>query len=271
VTARGFDALVTATRRRGDGEARHLVAVARTLFGWATRRGIIPTDPMAEWLAQQRGGRNQLPRWMAQPARERVLDDAEVAWLWAAVSGGSFGAQARAFIVLLLLTGCRAGEIAKLDWSEVDLNASAIRLPSERTKNGTAHAVTLSGLAKSALSSIAPGLPVARRTPTAGPVFGGGIRNNTGRLLISVRCAVGLREHWTWHDLRRTVATGLARLGCPVHVTEAVLNHVQGEKSGLARVYQRHDHREESRVWLLRWQTYIGDVCGVDIEADPPP
>jgi hypothetical protein len=46
---------------------------------------------------------------------------------------------------------------------------------------------------------------------------------------------------WSVHDLRRTVATGLQRLGVRLEVTEAVLNHISGSRGGIAGVYQRHD------------------------------
>jgi integrase len=59
--------------------------------------------------------------------------------------------------------------------------------------------------------------------------------------------------HWTFHDLRRTAATGMARLGVPVRVTEAVLNHVSGTGGGIVAVYQRHDFAEEKRDALERW------------------
>jgi hypothetical protein len=60
-------------------------------------------------------------------------------------------------------------------------------------------------------------------------------------------------EHWTVHDIRRTVATGLQRLGVRFEVTEAVLNHVSGSKGGVAGVYQRHDWKSEKRDALVAW------------------
>jgi hypothetical protein len=50
---------------------------------------------------------------------------------------------------------------------------------------------------------------------------------------------------WTLHDLRRTVATGLQRLGVRLEVTEAILNHISGSRGGIAGVYQRHDWAAE--------------------------
>jgi integrase len=59
---------------------------------------------------------------------------------------------------------------------------------------------------------------------------------------------------WTWHDLRRTAALGLQRLGCPHDVIEAVLAH---RKAGVAGIYQRHDFLEERCAWLSSWARHL--------------
>ena len=64
-------------------------------------------------------------------------------------------------------------------------------------------------------------------------------------------------EPWRVHDLRRTLATGLRRLGVRFEVTEAVLNHVSGAKGGVAGVYQRHDWKDEKRAALDGWARHI--------------
>jgi hypothetical protein len=56
------------------------------------------------------------------------------------------------------------------------------------------------------------------------------------------------------HDLRRTVATGLQRLGIRLEVTEAVLNHVSGTRAG---IYQRHDWASEKRAALDAWAAHV--------------
>ena len=64
---------------------------------------------------------------------------------------------------------------------------------------------------------------------------------------------------WTVHDLRRTAATGMAALGTPPHVVEAVLNHRSGARGGLVAVYQHYQHREERKAALLGWgQKVVG-------------
>jgi hypothetical protein len=66
------------------------------------------------------------------------------------------------------------------------------------------------------------------------------------------------------HDLRRTLATGLQRLGVRFEVTEAVLNHVSGAKSGVAGIYQLHDWKDEKRDALSRWADHLAAITAED-------
>ena len=59
---------------------------------------------------------------------------------------------------------------------------------------------------------------------------------------------------WTVHDLRRTVATGLARLGCSRVVQDRILNHVD---SSVGAIYDRHTYDPEARIWLQKWADYM--------------
>ena len=47
-------------------------------------------------------------------------------------------------------------------------------------------------------------------------------------------------EGWRLHDLRRTAASAMARLGHPPYVVAAVLNHSPGAIQGITVVYNRH-------------------------------
>ena len=64
-------------------------------------------------------------------------------------------------------------------------------------------------------------------------------------------------EHWSPHDLRRTVRTGLARLGCPNEVGEAILGH---SKKGIEGTYNLHTYDKECRIWLQKWADYLDDL-----------
>jgi integrase len=59
---------------------------------------------------------------------------------------------------------------------------------------------------------------------------------------------------WTVHDLRRTVATGLAKLGCPRVVQDRILNHVD---SSVSAIYDVQRYNAEARDWLQKWAETI--------------
>jgi integrase len=65
---------------------------------------------------------------------------------------------------------------------------------------------------------------------------------------------------WVLHDLRRTAATGMARLNFPPHVVDKVLNHVSGTIRGVAAVYNRFEYLEERRAALEAWGRYVQNV-----------
>jgi integrase len=69
--------------------------------------------------------------------------------------------------------------------------------------------------------------------------------------------ALAKTPDWVFHDLRRTVASGMARLGVNLPVIERVLNHVSGSFAGIVGVYQRHEFAEEKRAALEKWAEHV--------------
>lgn len=189
----------------------------------------------------------------SEQARDRVLSDDEIRTVWRALEsiGWPFGEIGK----LLLLTGARRDEIATGTWSEIDLERELWTIPGSRTKNREAHGIPLSDAAVDILK----GLPHIDSKP--GYVF-----TTNGRTPVSgfskAKDAIdaAIREggdeaypHWTIHDLRRTVATNLQKLGVRLEVTEAILNHVSGSRAGIVGVYQRHAWTDEKRAALAAW------------------
>ena len=78
-------------------------------------------------------------------------------------------------------------------------------------------------------------------------------------------------KEWVFHDLRRTVASGMAGMGTAPHVVEAVLNHKSGTIKGVAAVYNRYSYAAEKRAaldaWARRLDTIINNTAGADIAA----
>jgi integrase len=173
---------------------------------------------------------------------------------------------------MLLLTGQRLGEVAQM--TEAEITGAVWHLSSNRTKNKRAHEVPLSDAARDVLSG------VERIKGKAGYVFtttgDSAVQGfHKGRAHIADRIAeIAAKEagqavdipHWGFHDLRRTAATGMARLGTPVRVTEAVLNHISGTGGGIVAVYQRHDYAEEKASALQAWGRYV--LTLIDRRAD---
>ena len=67
---------------------------------------------------------------------------------------------------------------------------------------------------------------------------------------------------WRIHDIRRTVATGMANIGVQPHIIEAVLNHISGHKAGVAGIYNRAVYASEKRAALKRWAKELRTLKG---------
>jgi integrase len=83
----------------------------------------------------------------------------------------------------------------------------------------------------------------------------GGISKFKSRL--DTDCGV---KNWRLHDLRRTVASHMARIGVAPYVIEKVLNHRSGQISGVAAVYNRHGYESEKRDALSAWHEALREI-----------
>ena len=70
---------------------------------------------------------------------------------------------------------------------------------------------------------------------------------------------------WTLHDLRRTGASGMARLGIQLPVIEKILNHTSGTFRGVVGVYQRHSFADEKRAALDAWASFVVGLCSESV------
>ena len=145
---------------------------------------------------------------------------------------------------------------------EVDLGGRFWTLPAERVKNGERHEVPLSDSAVTILTAL------PRIKTTKGFVFTtrrdaavSGFSRAKDRLDAAIAAALpadgSSLDHWTFHDLRRTLASGMARLGIQLPVIEKVLNHTSGTFRGVVGVYQRHSFADEKRAALEAWARHV--------------
>ena len=230
--------------------ANRVRAYLSKFFNWCVDRDVIEVSPAMNVKAVAK-----------ETSRDRVLSDDELRWFWAAceVEGQPWGALGK----VLLLTGQRLSEVAGM--TDAELHGDEWHLPAGRTKNKRAHDVPLSDTVQAVLGAVEriDGKPGFIFTTTGTTPVSGFFKARAHLAEAMERIASEEQgkaveiPRWTFHDLRRTAATGMARLGIPVRVTEAVLNHVSGTGGGIVGVYQRHDYADEKRRALEAWASFL--------------
>ena len=264
-----LEPILDAIPARQKAMRRTVYVYAAVLWKWAVGKRYAEHSPLEAMV------KPDAPR-----ARDIVLNDSDLADLWAASEtiNQPFGS----FFRLLVLTGQRRSEVAAMRWSELDRRGATWTIPPERAKNGKAHIVPLSAKSVSELDRLAGDAngEDERDWPKKGHVL-----TTTGHSAISgitkaknaLDAAIAKRRddtpigEWRIHDLRRTLATGLQKLGVRFEVTEAVLNHISGAKGGVAGIYQQHDWKDEKRAALDAWANHIEAITsGKDRENVVP-
>jgi integrase len=240
ITRRDVIALVDAIADRGSPvTANRVLSKIKALFAWAMARDLVQVSPAALVAPPTK-----------ETPRERTIDEAELRAIWPALEamGYPFGTLGR----LLLLTGQRRGEVAGMAWSEIDLIGATWRISPERSKTRAAHILPLPEAACAILAAlpriVGCDLVLPSRSGSDRPIsgFSKGLRTAQRRSGTS---------GWTWHDCRRTVRTGMARLGVLPHIGERVLNHAVG--SDVARIYDLHRYQGEMRAALTLWSAEL--------------
>jgi integrase len=184
----------------------------------------------------------------------RFLTDAELKQLWNALPEALPRSKATQQIIkLCLLTGQRVGEVAGIHSNELDLRARTWTIPAARSKNGYLHEVPLSDAA----------LVVIREAEGKTFLFpdrkgdAGLTSHEVSKTIRRAQSRFGLAQ-WTAHDLRRTVVTGMARLGVTPIVLGHCINHRSVTKAGVTlSVYCEYDYAREKREALDLWAAHL--------------
>jgi integrase len=268
ISRREVNALLDEIADRGAlVQANRTLARLKTLFSWALDEDLIEGDP----TARVRGR-------IKETARDRALSDHEIRLFWAGCDrlGWPFGPMFK----LLLLTAQRRDELGTMEWRELDLAARRWTIPRQKAKNDRAHEVHLPEFALGIIDQlprISQARPDGRGSEWSPYLF---TTNGTRPVSGFSKAKARLDQHmlhllradieetgtdpqkveiegWILHDLRRTAATGMARLNIAPHVVDRILNHVSGTISGVAAVYNRHAYLEERKAALETWGRYV--------------
>ena len=218
--------------------ANRALAHIRKFFGWLVERGYLDHSP-ADHIK---------PRHQEQE-REHVLTDAEIRAIWNASEAMS--GPYSAWIKLLLLCGQRRLETASLRRSQIV--DECWHLSGEDTKNKQLHIVPLSqqawAIVDQLLEKDGEFLIKTGRTGDK-PV------NGFSKAKVQLDRWSGVTD-WKFHDIRRTVATNLSKLGVDRFLLQRIVNHTD---SGVTAIYDRYSYLKEKRDALQKWADKLDDI-----------
>ena len=255
-------------RRKGNKSniaGNRYFAYLRAFFSWA--KPLCPGMDQHPMIDLKKPLKKETPR-------DRALTIDEVVTVWKALpAAGAFQGIIRA----LLLTGARRSEVAGMEWGEIDLTTRTWRLPASRAKEAKKKEIPISA----ALFAIIKAQPKRKGSRFVfatidGTAFKGWTHH---RNKLSATDEMAEVEHFTLHDLRRTVSTLMNgdlnswlagnKLGVYVRseVIEEILGHAAGgHKSGAAATYNGATYDDERRLALDAWADFLNEK----ITADTP-
>ena len=231
------------------------LAAMRRAFSWAVSQDLMESNPALNMATD-----------IKETPKDRALSSEEIKLFWQGLEDDKtpMGPKSRLALKLILVTGQRPGEVCGAKRSEIDFVSKIWTIPIERAKNRQLHAVPLSDLA---MELFKEAMQISERDKseyifTSRPRKGIGLdlteTMQTHALSHAMRGALdqlGLKDDpATPHDLRRTTATHMARMGMSDRIVGRVLNHgTELRRTITARVYIQHDFLAEKRIALEAW------------------
>lgn len=248
--------------------ANRTKTVLSKMFNWAVDVGHMPANPIAGMKRIVKEGK----------PKERVLADAEMRVLWEALEKAKDVTRDVADALrLLMLTGQRPGEIAGIEQVEiVDIGKAEARIeiPAERMKARRSHVLPLAPMARTIVREALErrkeegdvNALLASRYYDRDTLARHSLSHALRRLIpalkvegLDAKAVASLQaDPPTPHDLRRTVASGMARLGVGFEDRRAVLAHIADDVHG--QHYDRYDRLAEKRRALALWESHVQTV-----------
>jgi integrase len=240
-----LDAVADEGHKREAGKRRQAVGA---MFKWALSQDIVESNP-ADGLSSYSLG---MPR-------DRVLSEDEIRTLWRWLDDSrNIDTAVGDILKLQLCLGARVGEIAGMPASELSTNAKGRllwTLPAERAKNKRARITPILGLAKEIINS------------RSGEIL---FPSPSGEAFYTSLVGQRLRERWdklpiarfVTHDMRRTVATKMVKLGLSLELVATVVGHSAGNArtSTLVRHYVHDDFIDRKADALARWDRRLRQI-----------
>jgi len=250
-----------AVKARSAAQANRAAVIVRQFFQFALDRYDLPANPASDIKAPAKPTR-----------RKRTLDRQEIRVLWRAceLAGYPYGHALR----MALCTGQRIGEIGSMRWQDIEGDYWR----NTENKTGQRIDIYLADHAYAILDHcphIGDYIFTHGKAGIRSDTWGGGTSGAMHRHIWPMIEAAALElkadpitEHFTAHDLRRTVRTGLTGwAGVLPDTAERVLNH---SISGLRAHYDFADYRPHVTAALQAWDAELSRIlAGEDAKVSP--
>lgn len=243
--------LLDAVSEKHPREAEKRRQSLHAMYSWALGKGYSEANPLAG-----------SPTYGSGKPRDRSLSSDEIRTLWKWLGEGAdfMPPDAIAVLKLQLCTGARVGEVSGIVANELAVEADKIiwTLPAARSKNKKERITPLVGTAREIASS-------ALQSRPAGALFR---TVDEERALRSDDMGLALNHrtrpiaHFTTHDIRRTVVSGMDELGIPLDTIAAVIGHQRGGKATqtLVRHYSRPNLDAKVEAALTAWNDHLSTI-----------
>lgn len=205
--------------------ANRLMSLLKQLFKFAAQRDWIEYSPIMDLDKSAVGG--------VEKSRDRALGEVELRQLMTQLSQWRTSEQNVLFIKFLLASGQRIDTCAGAYWSEFDLENAVWYIPpsdgerATKTNSNNCRRLPLSKYLINILKRQYKYSAVSKYVwpPLRGNDYSRPFNHASINLLIRSNKFGGL-DHWTPHDLRRTMATRMAEdMEIPPHIPEKICGH----------------------------------------------
>jgi integrase len=243
-------ALLENIAERAPIQANRVASLLSRIFNFAVDREIIENNPA--YRLSKPGGDERV--------RDRVLSADEIKAVWRALDYEPV--KERELLRLAFLTAARRSEVGDMAWPELDFDLGWWTIPAARVKNKREHRLPLVGEALAILRRL------RAEAPTDSTMVFAGVRK--GRPIATIQKAVERLKTRTgvefrFHDIRRTAASEMARIGVDPVTVGRLLNHIQ--HSVTVKHYIRYSFDTEKKDAMLRWDSRLREI--VTGEATP--
>ena len=234
--------------------ANRLMSLLKQLFKFAAQRDWIEYSPIMDLNKSAVGG--------VEKSRDRALGEVEIRQLMAQLSQWRTSEQNVLFIKFLLASGQRIDTCGGACWSEFDLDNAVWYIPpsdenrATKTDSNNCRRVPLSKYLINILKRQYKYSAISEYVwpPLRGNDYSRAFNHGSINILIRSNKFGGL-NHWTPHDLRRTMTTRMAEeMQIPPHIPEKICGHVM---QGSMAIYNRAEYFKGQVKALNAWGDYL--------------